>query len=278
MAVLEAPQVYKSHHVTSVPDMSEMQEAVKEDFSKIMNLKLPAEDGIPMESNWHRLAMNLLIESVHSHWRDRTDYFAGGNMFVYYSLEQIQNLHDMKKTTYRGPDVFVVKDVDGTYDRDSWVAWEEEGRYPDVIVELASPTTISADMTTKKHLYEQTFHTLEYFCYDPRSEQLRGWRLVEGVYQEIQPNNKNWLWSRQLQTWLGTWKGEFLRINAVWLRLYGQDETIVPTLEESQAQRAEAEAQRAEKAENEVERLRALLKQHGIPHGETAGEAWKATQ
>ena len=39
---------------------------------------------------------------------------------------------------FRGPDFFVVLDVDGEVDRKSWIVWEENGRYPDVIVELMS--------------------------------------------------------------------------------------------------------------------------------------------
>ncbi len=68
----------------------------------LAELELPAEDGVPIESNWHRIEINLLIDSVHSLWRDRDDYFAGGNMFIYFSLEQI------RRKNYRGPDFFVV--------------------------------------------------------------------------------------------------------------------------------------------------------------------------
>jgi len=33
-----------------------------------------------------------------------------------------------------------------------WVVWEENGRYPDVIVELMSPTTAEIDTSAKKEL------------------------------------------------------------------------------------------------------------------------------
>jgi len=39
--------------------------------------------------------------------------------------------------------------------RQGWVVWEENGRYPDVIVELMSPTTAEIDTGAKKELYEQ---------------------------------------------------------------------------------------------------------------------------
>jgi len=72
-----------------------------------------------LETNWHRMQMNLLIESVHYHWREREDYFTGGNMFIYFSVEQVRN------RDYRGPDFFVVKGVDSSHDRAAWIVWEE---------------------------------------------------------------------------------------------------------------------------------------------------------
>ncbi|MDM8552051.1 Uma2 family endonuclease [Desulfobacterales bacterium HSG2] len=264
-------------------------------------LELPAEDGVPLETNWHRIEMNLLIDSLHWHWRDRRDYFVGGNMFVYFSLQQVKN------KDYRGPDFFVVKGTDGTRDRDSWIVWEEGGRYPDVIVELASPSTVDIDLGLKKDLYEQTFRTGEYFCYDPAAERLFGWELIRGGYAEIKPDSRGRLPSRELGVRLGVWEGEFLNARKLWLRFYTNEGQLVPTKgeaeaqradaqaqradaqaqradaeaqraeaadqrAEAEAQRAEAEAQRAESAdqraqaaEAEVERMRALLSKQGIP-------------
>jgi len=110
--------------------------------------------------------MNLLIESVHSRWLGRNDHFVGGNMFIYYSVEQARN------RDYCGPDFLLVKDVDARRDRRYWALWEEEGRYPDVMVELISPSTRKLDLETKKHHYERTFKTSEYFCYSPDEDRL----------------------------------------------------------------------------------------------------------
>ena len=40
------------------------------------------DDGEPLESNRHRIAMNVLIRSLQQAWADRNDYFTGGNMFT----------------------------------------------------------------------------------------------------------------------------------------------------------------------------------------------------
>ena len=227
-------------------------DGIREALERLSKLELPAEDGIPLESNWHRIEMNLLIESIHYQWRNRTNYFAGGNMFIYFNTHQASDLD------YRGPDVFVVKDVDGTRDRDSWILWEEDGRYPDVIVELSSPSIMTVDMGMKKVIYEKTFRTQEYFCYDPKSMILYGWKLVGRSYQKIQPNEHDWLWSHEMGLWLGAWEGIFQRLNTLWLRFYTEDGQLVQTS-------SEAEAQRADNAEAEVERLRALLQQYEQP-------------
>ncbi len=233
------------------PDMIEWELDIARYIRPLMTLDLPEEDGIPMETNWHRSAMNLLIDSVHARWHDRSDYFAGGNMFIHYSLEQVL------KKAFLGPDFFVVKNVDGTKKRGKWTVWEEHGRYPDVIVELTSPSTIKIDLRKKKQIYEHTFHTSEYFCYTPDTQRLQGWQLAHNAYVELEPNDQGWLWSRELHAWMGTWHGEFQTIDDCWLRLYHENEELVLTL-------SEAEAQRATAAESEITRLKALLSKHGI--------------
>jgi Uma2 family endonuclease len=239
---------------------------------QLPDIELPTEDGEPLESSWHRAAINLLIDALDQHWRDRTDYYAGGNMFIYYSLEQARN------RDYRGPDFFAVLDVDGSNPRDAWVVWEEDGRYPNVIVELLSPSTAEVDRTTKKRLYEQTFRTPDYFCYDPGAQTLEGWRLREGRYELLAPNEAGRLWCQELGLWLGPWEGRYLGQQAIWLRFFTPDGELIATMGEAEAQRAEAEARRAEAeaqraetearraqaAEAESERLRARLRAAGI--------------
>src|SRR5205807_10562240 len=103
--------------------------------SVVPKVKLIESDGVPLESPWHLAAILLLMECVRFRLRGRTDFFVGGNMFLYYSEEQARNLD------YRGPDFFFVDGVDGTRPRKWWAIWEEGGRFPDVIMELLSPTT-----------------------------------------------------------------------------------------------------------------------------------------
>lgn len=207
------------------------------------------DDGEPMESNRHRLAMNVLIRSVYSILADREDYFVGGNMFIYYSSEQVKN------RDFKGPDMFVALDVDGDRLRQGWVVWQEEGRYPDVIVELMSPSTASVDLTTKKDLYERTFKTANYFVYDPfDSNSLQGWHLDSNHrYLALIPNEQGRLWCEALQVWLGIWQGTLEREPAPWLRFYDAIGQVYPLPEELAQQQADIAQQQAEIACQQAE-------------------------
>lgn len=225
-------------------------------------VQLVESDGEPMDSPWHRDAMNLLIEQVRWHLRARQDYFVGGNMFIYFNIEQARN------RDFRGPDFFYVDEARPNEHRLWWAVWDEGGKYPDVIVELLSPTTAVEDRTTKKQVYEGTFKTNDYFLYEPSTRQLEGWRLVDKRYQRIEPDARGWLWSEQLQLWLGTWEGPYQNRPDVWLRFYDPQGQVVPLFAEgalqaaeTEKQRAEAERQRAEAAEAELTRLQAVLRE-----------------
>lgn len=229
------------------------------------SLDLPEEDGVPLESDWHRLTMNLLIEVVTRHNKGREDYFVGGNMFIYFNADR-----EVDKDI-RGPDFFYVADVPLNPPRHSWVVWLEGDKFPDVIIELASPSTAALDRGIKKDVYERTFQTHEYFIYDPDSEKLQGWRLGKNHrYRPIKPNDKGRLWCEKLGLWLGTWTGKFQDKENVYLRFFDKDGNLVPTADEwglaeqqraeTEKQRAETEKRRAEAAEAELERLKKQLR------------------
>src|SRR5262249_35747277 len=134
----------------------------------VLALELSDSDGEPTENERERLQINLLLDALGQYWRDRQDFCAAGNMFLYYSAEQARQVlaeeaePTRPRRAFRGPDLFIVLHVDGGYRRQKWVVWDEEGRYPDVICEFLSPSPRQSDQTTKKTLYEQTFRTREY--------------------------------------------------------------------------------------------------------------------
>ena len=225
---------------------------------------LPYEDGVPLESPWHRAQINLLIDLICCFWYGRTDFYVGGNMFVYYNLEQTRyNLEQLRGKSNRGPDFFLVRNVDGTRPRKSWILWAEGGRYPDLIIELLSPSTASVDKTLKKELYARVFRTPEYYWYDPDSGELQGWRLNGDQYQALEPDEQGRLWSEVAQLWLGTWVGKYLYEQAQWLRFFDAEGQLVLTeAEQAQAAREAAEARaQEEQAAREAAEARAREEQ-----------------
>ena len=153
-------------------------------------------DEPPLETYLHLQQMMLLIKCLDWLWRDRQDFFAAGNLTIYYSPQQ------KKSEKFRGPDFFVVLGTERK-PRKSWVVWEEEGKYPNVIIEILSPKTAKSDRGLKKQIYQDTFRTADYFWFDPDTLEFQGFQLIQGQYQELQPNQEGRLWSQQLGLYLG---------------------------------------------------------------------------
>ena len=181
-------------------------------------------DEPQMETYLHLQQMMLLIKCLEWYWRDRSDFFAVGNLTIYYSPRQ------RKSEDFRGPDFFVVLDVEKK-PRKSWVVWEEGGKYPNVIVEILSPTTAETDKGLKKEIYQDIFRTPDYFWFDPETLEFQGFQLMAGQYQVIEPNEKGWLWSQQLGLYLG--------IDNDQLRFFTPEGKLVLTPEETAERLAE---------------------------------------
>ncbi|MEL7356651.1 MAG: Uma2 family endonuclease [Cyanobacteria bacterium J06560_6] len=187
-------------------------ECVLTDESTNGNLRQPPcdlySDEPPLETTLHLRQMILLLNCLHWIWKDREDYFAAGNLTVYYSLRE------RKDEDFRGPDFFVVLDTK-PHPRKSWTVWEEEGKYPNVIVELLSDSTAEVDRDLKKRLYAETFRTPEYFWFDPDldNQEFKGFALVRGKYEPIEATDQGWLWSDQLQLYLGVYDSQLRYFN-----------------------------------------------------------------
>jgi Uma2 family endonuclease len=225
--------------------------------------ELVYDDGEPLETEWHALELPILWDLIRLAMAEqgRTDFYAGTNMFVYYSVQQAWEVAEeeakgLEQRAFRGPDVFWVGGVDPHRKRKVWIAWEEGGRLPDVIVELLSPSTAKKDRTEKKDLYCRVFGTAEYFLYDPDTRKLEGFRLAGRSYLPILPDGNGRLWSEQLGAFLGVWRGLMKDREYDWLRLFRPDGSLVPSADET----VQAERQRADAAEAELARLRALLR------------------
>ena len=212
---------------------------------------LPCDDGEPMETQRHRDQMNVLVDSLWDHTRDRDDVYVAGNMAVYFSETQA------RRQDFRAPDFFAVLDTH-RHERRSWVVWEEDGRTPDVVIEITSPTTEDVDRGTKMRVYARMLHVTTYVIYDPFTLQLDGFRLEGARYVPIALDADGRLAVEPLGLLLGVVPTGGVQ-GAPALRWFGRDGRMIPLRAEREAARADHEAARADAAEAEVARLQRLL-------------------
>lgn len=209
----------------------------------------PTSDGKPMaETEIHRDLMMDLIRTLQHRYANDPQVCVSGNLMMYYE--------EGNKRRHLSPDVFVVFGIPKR-ERIYYLVWDE-GKGPDVVIELTSKSTKSEDQNKKKDLYRDVLKVPEYFLFDPTQDYLRpplqGFRLVEGQYEPIEP-----IADRLPSNLLGL----HLERSGDQLRLFDpQTQQRLPTPAEFQAELAtlaeEARA-RATEAEAENQRLRQEL-------------------
>ena len=205
-----------------------------------------------METDLHLKQMMLLISCLNWLWRDRNNFFVAGNLTIYYSQKRI------KTRDFRGPDFFVVQGVESR-PRKSWTIWEEDGKYPNLIIELLSTSTAEIDRTLKKTLYQDRFRTPEYFWFSPDTLEFEGFRLTGNQYEPIASTANGWRWSEELELFLG--------IENKQLRYFTRDGDLVPTPDEAaiqERQRADQLSERADQLAERADQLAEYLRSLGI--------------
>jgi Uma2 family endonuclease len=220
----------------------------------------PTSDGRPMaETDVHRDLMLDLIETLKVRFAADPEIYVSGNLLLFYE--------EGNRRRHVSPDVFVVLGVEKKT-RDYYLLWEE-GKAPDVVIEITSKTTRSEDQKKKWTLYRDVLKVPEYFQFDPTEDYLKppmqGFRLVDGNYVPIEP-----VAGRLPSALLGLHlerDGRRLRLHdpATGLRLLTPRERMEK--EKADRQRAEAELARAdvenERLRQEIESLRKRLGEGG---------------
>jgi Uma2 family endonuclease len=131
------------------------------------------------ETEDHRDLMIDLIRTLQLYPAIARRFYISGNLLLYYERGN--------KRRHVAPDVFAVRGL-GKHRRKYYLLWEE-GKAPEVVVELTSKSTRKEDLDKKFCLYRDTLKVKEYFLFDPHQEYLRpplqGYRLVRGEYVPI---------------------------------------------------------------------------------------------
>lgn len=215
-------------------------------------------DEPQLETELHRAQIDLLLRLIKWHWLGQRVY-CSGNTTVYFDPEKRTNRN------FRGPDVYLVFDTDPRL-RKSWMVWREGNQFPNVVFEILSDGTAVSDRTTKKQIYQDLWQLPNYFWFHPYTKEFQGFRLVEGRYQLLQPNERGHLWSDQMGLFVGMHTDGLLRLftPAGELVLLEEEEErsrreLVQRQLQTERQRTQAERQRtqAERQRADIERQRA---------------------
>ena len=213
-------------------------------------VQYPETDGKPMaESDFQRKPLTYAVEALDLFFRERSDVYVSGNLFVYYEKGN--------PDAVVAPDVFVVIGVPKR-DRPSYSIWQE-GKGPDLVIEITSRATRWEDQGTKRALYAH-LQVREYFQYDPTGDYLKpalqGYRLGRGGDYAPIPSRADAAAALTLPSQV---LGLELRLRDGRLRFYdptsGQE---LRDYQEAELARQAAE-KRATAAEAELARLRAEL-------------------
>jgi Uma2 family endonuclease len=150
--------------------------------TRTRKVEYPTGDGKPMaETEIHRDDMVDLIQTLERYFEAEPMICVSGNLLMFY-----EEGNPRKRIA---PDVFVVRGVEKKL-RENYLVWEE-GKAPDVVIEVTSRSTRHEDQVRKLAIYRDVLRVTEYFMFDPREDYLdpplQGFRLLDGEYLPIEP-------------------------------------------------------------------------------------------
>lgn len=218
--------------------------------------ELPDSDDTPVDNELQDLIPHLLKAILAFLWQDRSDWFFGVDMGIYYT----PGVHP----TPIVPDAFLslkVERLKSERGRLSYVLWEENYIVPVLTLEVVSQN-YGGEYDEKQTKYAQ-LGVLYYVIYNPdfwvrdRHEPFEVYRLVEGNYVR-QPGEPVWL--PEIGLGIGRGQGSYGGWMREWLYWYDQEGNRFPSPEE----RAEQAEQRAEQEFQRAEQLARQLREMGV--------------
>ena len=207
----------------------------------------PIDDDEPLAESEHQLfPLTYAHGALRSWFADDPTTWVGADMFLYYE--------EGVPSSVVAPDVFVVTQTHKSHLRDIFQTWVE-GRVPEFVLEIMSPTSVRLDTVEKYELYEG-LGVQEYWVYDPTEEgflepRLRGHVLVGGEYRRIEIREVDGKWVGMSEA-----LGLELHANSEWFRFFDPASgEYLPNLDERKQAQEAAESRVAE-LEAEIRRLR----------------------
>jgi Uma2 family endonuclease len=218
---------------------------------------LPDCDSTPVDSELQEFIPTFLKTLLIDIWANRSDWFFGIDMGIYYSPDEPPVV----------PDGFLSVGVDRIKSENlrlSYVLWEEQV-LPQLVLEVVSKK-YRGEYSTKKDLYEN-LGILYYIVYNPRRKRkpsLEAYKLIQGKYVQMVGNP---IWLPELAIGIGKERFDYQGYDREWMFWYNETNQRYPTAQEqvaqaqTQAQQAQAQAQQAEtqvqQAETQVQQAEA---------------------
>ena len=186
---------------------------------------LPCSDETPVDSEIQERIPSLLHFILAELFADRSDWFFGIDMGIYYAPD----------TPPVVPDGFLSIGVESIKEdnenlRSSYVLWEEQGITPQLVIEIVSKH-YRGEYNTKKDLYEQ-LGVLYYAVYNPirkRKASLEIYRLVNGKYLPVIGNP---VWMPEIGLGIGKERYTHHGREREWMFWYDKDGKRYPTPQE----------------------------------------------
>jgi Uma2 family endonuclease len=131
----------------------------------VRRVDYPTSDGKPMaETELHWQVMVDAVENMRDYFAADPMVHVGGNLLLFYE--------EGNRRKHVSPDAFMVRGIPKLPLRDYYLLWEE-GKPPDVVIEITSKTTKREDQTKKRVLYRDVLKIPEYFQFDPTEDYLK---------------------------------------------------------------------------------------------------------
>ena len=223
MSKIKIPEIYPAEYLIEEDEMSE--------------------NGVQYQ------LVSYLVQILLWYYRQENWYVIGNLMLIHPAIENSR--HSIT------PDLSVFKGIEISQQRrKNMPSWRIDKNHPapPVVLEIGSKETWDNDIKLGERQKPRIYGRIgvkEYFAYDPyeerlwEEERLRGWKYEEeGQPQGLVANERGWLWSEELDSWLGA-DGDYLR-------LYDREGTLRLTKAEAQDEAKQVESQARQMAETKA--------------------------
>jgi Uma2 family endonuclease len=218
--------------------------------------QLPESDGTFVKNFQEHPQSVLLTDSIQpvlQQLHPDKQYCIGQDSGIYWRLT------DPPERGAESPDWFYVPNVPPLFNgqmRRSYVLWQEYVA-PLIVLEFVSGNGSEerdcTPTTGKFWVYEQAIRVPFYGIYEVKKAQIEVYHLVDGLYAQLEANDRGHYSIPQMGVELGIWQGQYQNAELPWLRWWDLQGSLLLTGNE----RAQQEKQRAD-------RLAEYLRSQGI--------------